>query len=103
MSARTETPNDVAGLAMELPIQIQTAILSERYGCAVCATISWDDTGDPEFDLGHPLHGWPELTRLMAVNADFQAFSAFTDLNVKSSLYYQSELVYLRKKLHQME
>jgi len=50
-------------------------------------------------DFGQPLHDWPEL----AVNIDIQAFPAFTDLNVKSLLYYQAELTMLKKKLQQME
>jgi hypothetical protein len=50
--------------------------------------------------LEHPLHGWPELAQLMAQNADLQAF---TDLNVKSLLYYQVELTDLREELRKLE
>jgi hypothetical protein len=42
----------------------------------------------PEENLEYLVHGWPELARLMAQNTDLQAFLAFTDLNVKSLLYY---------------
>jgi hypothetical protein len=36
----------------------------------------------------------------MADNTDLQAFTAFTDLNVKSLLYYQAQLTEIRKRLH---
>jgi len=59
----------------------------------------------PEHVMGleHPLYGWPELAQLMAQNADLQAFPAFTDLNVKSLLYYQAELTDLREELRKLE
>ena len=58
----------------------------------------WDEeVGD------HPLHGWPNLARLMTVNADLQAFPAFTELNLKSLLYYQAELTDLKHELRQRE
>jgi hypothetical protein len=44
--------------------------------------------------------GWPALARTIADNAALEAFPSFADLNVKSLLYYQAELVLLRKKLH---
>lgn len=50
-----------------------------------------------------PLAGWPKLSRLIAVKPDFQAFPSFADLNIKSLLYYQAELISLRKDLHEIE
>jgi hypothetical protein len=47
--------------------------------------------------------GWPTLATLMADKPDLQAFSSFADLNVKSLLYYQAELIHLRKQLHKAE
>lgn len=58
---------------------------------------------DPRDDLEKPVHGWPELAKLISVTPDFEAFPAFTDLNLKSLLYYQAELTILRKKLHEAE
>lgn len=39
----------------------------------------------------------------MALTPDFEAFQAFRDLNLKSLLYYQAELVSLRERLHALE
>jgi len=58
---------------------------------------------DPAKDLEHPLHGWPELARLIAKKPDFEAFQSFKDLNIKSLLYYQAELDQLREDLHRVE
>jgi hypothetical protein len=49
------------------------------------------------------LHGWPELAKAIETYADFEAFPAFRDLNIKSLLYYQCELTALRKELHELE
>ena len=64
---------------------------------------SWENRLDPKFNLDQPLHGWPELARAIETYADFEAFPAFRDLNIKSLLYYQCELTALRKKLHEQE
>lgn len=58
---------------------------------------------DPAEDVEQPLRGWPVVARLLAEVPDFQAFQAFTDLNVKSLLYYQAELEVLRRQLHKIE
>jgi hypothetical protein len=63
----------------------------------------FDDPSDLEEDLNKPLPGWPELATVIAKNRDFEAFQAFRDLNVKSLLYYQAELVDLRAELHALE
>jgi hypothetical protein len=47
--------------------------------------------------------GWPTLATLMADKPDLQAFCSFADLNIKSLLYYQAELIHLRKQLHKAE
>jgi hypothetical protein len=65
---------------------------------------SWEDRPDQKYPpLDQPLHGWPELAKAIETYADFEAFPAFRDLNIKSLLYYQCELTALRKKLHEQE
>jgi hypothetical protein len=54
-------------------------------------------------NVNETLPGWPTLAKTIAGKPDLEAFSAFTDLNIKSLLYYQAQLIYLRKKLHQAE
>jgi hypothetical protein len=54
----------------------------------------WDDS---------PVPGWPQLAVLMAKTPDFAAFSRFRDLNIKSLLYYQVQLILLRKELQNKE
>lgn len=54
-------------------------------------------------DVNTPVPGWPALSRTISNKSAFEAFPSFTDLNVKSLLYYQAELISLRKKLHQEE
>jgi hypothetical protein len=39
----------------------------------------------------------------MAQTPDFEAFASFKDLSIKSLLYYQAELIYLREALHKLE
>jgi len=58
---------------------------------------------DPSKDVEHPVPGWPSLATIMSAKPDLQAFPSFADLSIKSLLYYQAELVYLRKKLHKAE
>lgn len=65
-----------------------------------------DDTEgvlEPKYDLEKPLRGWPQLAKLISVTPGFEAFPAFTDLNLKSLLYYQAEITRLRQKLHEAE
>jgi hypothetical protein len=64
---------------------------------------SYDEKLEPKDDLSKPHPGWPQLAKLISETPDFEAFPAFTDLNVKSLLYYQAELTMLRKKLHAAE
>ncbi|PMD50099.1 uncharacterized protein K444DRAFT_637527 [Hyaloscypha bicolor E] len=61
------------------------------------------DRQNPEKNLGFPCHGWPALVKLMAESPGFESFQVFRDLNIKSLLYYQAELVSLREKLHEVE
>ncbi|PMD12783.1 hypothetical protein NA56DRAFT_453729 [Hyaloscypha hepaticicola] len=58
---------------------------------------------DPAEDVNKPVEGWPALAKLMNDTPDLEAFPSFTDLNLKSLLYYQAELIYLRKELHTVE
>jgi hypothetical protein len=54
-------------------------------------------------DVTGTIPGWPTLARTIANKPAFVAFPSFTDLNVKSLLYYQAELIKLRKELHKAE
>ncbi|PVH71045.1 hypothetical protein DL98DRAFT_521292 [Cadophora sp. DSE1049] len=54
-------------------------------------------------DINSPVPGWPMLANAIALSPGLEAFSSFTNLNIKSLLYYQAELDYLRKKLHKAE
>lgn len=56
-----------------------------------------------EDDVTKPVPGWPKLARTVADEPAFVAFPSFTDLNVKSLLYYQAQLIRLRKDLHKFE
>lgn len=58
---------------------------------------------NPANDVNRPVAGWPTLARLMAQTPDFEAFASFKDLSIKSLLYYQAELIYLRRALHEVE
>lgn len=58
---------------------------------------------DPTKDVNIPVLGWPTLANVIAQKSDLEAFPTFRDLNIKSLLYYQAELVHLRKKLHKAE
>lgn len=62
-----------------------------------------DNKLEPENDLEQPLHGWPELSKLIADNPGFEAFPVFRELHIKSLLYYQAELDDLRTQLHRLE
>lgn len=50
-----------------------------------------------------PVPGWPSVAKVMAETPDFASFSRFRDLNIKSLLYYQTQLTRLRKQLHEQE
>jgi hypothetical protein len=54
-------------------------------------------------DVTGTVPGWPALARTIANKPAFVAFPSFNDLNVKSLLYYQAELIKLRKELHETE
>ncbi len=57
----------------------------------------------PPTDINCPVPGWPALAKSIANKPAFEAFPSFTDLNVKSLLYYQAQLILLREKLHKEE
>lgn len=63
----------------------------------------WDEKEDASRDLNVPLLGWPRVAKQIADIPDFEAFSSFNDLQIKSLLYYQAELTSLRKELHAAE
>lgn len=50
-----------------------------------------------------PVPGWPLLVQNVAANPGMESFPTFSDLSIKSLMYYQAELIYLRKRLHQAE
>jgi hypothetical protein len=54
-------------------------------------------------DVTSPVPGWPTLAKVIAGRPDLEAFASFRDLNIKSLLYYQAELIHLRKLLHKEE
>lgn len=56
-----------------------------------------------EEDLDQPLPGWPKLASFVTNHPGLEAFPSFRDLNIKSLLYYQAELQWLRKRLHERE
>ena len=68
-----------------------------------CWRYNEEDPRDASHDLKQPCHGWPKLVDVMVENPDFESFQAFRDLNIKSLLYYQAELVQLREDLHALE
>jgi hypothetical protein len=57
----------------------------------------------PPQNLNIAVPGWSELTNLIAKRPDLEAFPSFTDLNIKSLLFYQAELIFLRERLHNAE
>jgi hypothetical protein len=62
-----------------------------------------DDPANPANNVNYPVEGWPTLSKIIAKKPDLEAFASFTDLNIKSLLYYQAELICLRKELHKLE
>jgi hypothetical protein len=66
-------------------------------------TISQSTPEDRANDVNSPVPGWPTLAKVMAQTPDFEAFASFKDLSIKSLLYYQAELIYLREELHKIE
>lgn len=65
--------------------------------------INHEQDPNPEDDIYQPVPGWPKIAMLFANTPEFASFSRFRDLNMKSLLYYQAELVRLRKELHNVE
>lgn len=112
-------PNSIVGMTASLHIQSHAssqssepttpASLSHSHSTATAVAspsytqTSYDNESDPAYNLEKPLHGWPKVAQVLAKTPDFQAFPAFTDLNIKSLLYYQVELTQLREKLHEKE
>jgi hypothetical protein len=62
-----------------------------------------DDPINPANDVNCPVYGWPALARIMDDVPRLQSFASFSDLTIKSLLYYQAELSYLRTQLHRAE
>lgn len=64
-------------------------------------------TSPPTVDVANnvniPVPGWPRLAQNVAANPGMESFPSFADLSIKSLMYYQAELIYLRKRLHQAE
>jgi hypothetical protein len=67
---------------------------------AMAFSCSGPDLSD---NVNRPVPGWPQLATIIAAKSDLESFPTFTDLSIKSLLYYQAELIYLRKKLHEAE
>jgi hypothetical protein len=68
-------------------------------------TASPTDSGvlDPAEYPTRPLHGWPQVAKLVSEFPQLEAYQTFRDLYVKSLLYYQAELISLREELHAVE
>ncbi|KAF4624145.1 hypothetical protein G7Y89_g14028 [Cudoniella acicularis] len=60
-------------------------------------------TDDVAENVNLPVPGYPLLAKIIAEKPDLEAFPTFTDLSIKSLLYYQAELIHLRKMLHKAE
>jgi hypothetical protein len=54
-------------------------------------------------NANYPVPGWPSLARFISQTPDLEAFPSFSDLAIKSLLYYQAELASLRKELNKAE
>jgi len=50
-----------------------------------------------------PVEGWPTVSKMMASTPEWGNLCRFSDLNMKSLLYYQAELFQLRQELHHHE
>jgi hypothetical protein len=104
--ARLSSSADSHRASSDLDDTTVAASFSRSSKCPKCHShrrSSWENRPDPKYDLDQPLHGWPELAKAIETYADFEAFPAFRDLNIKSLLYYQCELTALRKELHELE
>lgn len=53
--------------------------------------------------LENPVDGWPTVAKMMSTTPEFGNLCRFSDLNMKSLLYYQAELYKLRMDLHKLE
>lgn len=62
-----------------------------------------DDPINPANNVNRLVYGWSALARIMDDVPRLQSFASFSDLTIKSLLYYQAELSYLRKRLHEAE
>jgi hypothetical protein len=102
MSAPPESP-----MSPSTVLSKGVTLVESEFRCETCAEQSpGAQPGLVTSELGggvDTLQGWPGLARLLAVNTDLQAFPTFTELNIKSLLYYQAELVILEKDLHEVE
>jgi hypothetical protein len=79
-----------------------TAVPSSSSGFQITIP-PYDDRLDATKHPNRPIHGWPEIAKLIADTPDFEAFQSFKDLQIKSLLYYQAELALLRQKLDDVE
>jgi hypothetical protein len=78
-----------------------TSRLNQQYDFSnVAFSRSGPDLSD---DVTSPVPGWPQLASIIAAKPDLESFPTFEDLSIKSLLYYQAELVFLRKELHKAE
>ena len=50
-----------------------------------------------------PVPGWPQVAVLMSRTPEFACFSRFGDFQIKSLLYYQSEIEMLKAELQEEE
>ncbi|KUJ13040.1 uncharacterized protein LY89DRAFT_199624 [Mollisia scopiformis] len=94
----------VSGSAVTAVESIAQSTSSRCQKSSHCSQIFERDADDnPVNDLTNPCHGWPQLVKLMVESPGLESFQTFRDLNIKSLLYYQAELVTLKKQLHVLE
>lgn len=92
----TTSPEEVENLPIESSTNDQVSNIGTSYSAYR------DDVFDPVAKWP-PVAGWPRVSMFMAKKPHFASFARFSDLNVKSLLYYQAQLTSLRKQLHIQE
>lgn len=77
--------------------------LSETTTFVPSTPTSPSSASDLSDDVNKVVPGWPALAKLISERPALESFPSFADLNIKSLLYYQAELISLRKDLHKAE
>ncbi|RDW67566.1 hypothetical protein BP6252_08962 [Coleophoma cylindrospora] len=64
---------------------------------------STTNSSDGRDNIEKKVPGWPQVAKNISEEPCFEAFEAFKDLHIKSLLYYQAEIFYMRDRLHELE